>query len=249
LQNISTAGAGVDKEQLTVKERFLLRFSEVAGQLEDNGRFCCRWEDLWPCLGDAQGTTPFDAHYVYHTAWAARVLARTRPANHIDISSSLYFVSIASAFVPITFYDYRPAPLTLSNLRCKRADLTNLFFADASVTSLSCMHVVEHIGLERYGDPFDPRGDVTAMKELERVLAPGGQLLFVVPVGGCAKIQYNAHRIYTYSSILGTFDTLRLEEFALITDRGEFIAHASEAQAQAQGYGCGCFLFRKTESN
>ena len=232
-------------EEMALKEQFLLRFLEVAEQLQDGGRFLCRKEDLHPCLNDAQGTTPFDAHYIYHTAWAARVLARTRPASHIDISSSLYFVSIASAFVPITFYDYRPAPLTLGNLRCKRADLTSLSFPDESVDSLSCMHVVEHIGLERYGDPFSPQGDIAAMRELARVLGRGGRLLFAVPIGGVAKIHYNAHRIYTYSAVLEAFGFLYLEEFALVTDRGEFIAHASEAEAQQQKYGCGCFLFRK----
>ena len=48
-----------------------------------------------------------------------------------------------------------------------------------------------------------------------------------------------AHRL------LEAFGSLYLEEFALVTDRGEFIAHASEAEAQQQKYGCGCFLFRK----
>ena len=172
---------------MALKERFLLRFLEVAEHLQDGGRFLCRKEDLHPCLNDAQGTTPFDAHYIYHTAWAARVLARTRPASHIDISSSLYFVSIASAFVPITFYDYRPAPLTLGNLRCKRADLTRLPFADESVDSLSCMHVVEHIGLERYGDPFSPQGDIAAMRELARVLGKGGICSLLFPSAGWQK--------------------------------------------------------------
>ena len=101
-----------------------------------------------------------------------------------------------------------PRPLTLGNLRCKRADLTSLPFADESVDSLSCMHVVEHIGLERYGDPFSPQGDIAAMRELARVLGRGGRLLFAVPIGGVAKIHYNAHRIYTYSAVLEAFGFL-----------------------------------------
>ena len=39
------------------------------------------------------------------------------------------------------------------------------------------MHVVEHIGLGRYGDQVDPDGDLMAMKELERVTAKLGKLL------------------------------------------------------------------------
>src|SRR5437773_1531148 len=72
-------------------------------------RFALRWEERLPFLADKTATTEFDRHYVYHTSWAARVLATTRPARHVDIASSLYFVGIVSAFIPTTFYDYRPA--------------------------------------------------------------------------------------------------------------------------------------------
>ncbi len=33
------------------------------------------------------------------------------------------------------------------------------------------MHVVEHVGLGRYGDPLDPDGDLKAIAELKRVTA------------------------------------------------------------------------------
>ena len=79
------------------------------------------------------------------------------------------------------------------------------------------MHVAEHIGLGRYGDPLDPDGDLKAMGELKRVLAPGGLLLFVVPVGQ-PRVCFNAHRIYSYGQIVEAFAKLYLEEFALIPD-------------------------------
>lgn len=212
-------------------------------------RFALRAKDAWLCLGDATELTGFDPHYVLHTAWACRVLAESRPTQHVDIASSLYFVGTASAFVPIRFYDYRPAHLGLSGLTSDRADLTNLHFADASIESLSCMHVVEHVGLGRYGDALDYDGDLKAVAELRRVLAKNGQLLFVVPIGGEARIQFNAHRVYTYRQVLGMFPDLELAEFALIADDGRetgLVRNASEAQANLQRYGCGCFLFKNT---
>lgn len=223
--------------------KFYKRFFEVRTLLAD-GRFECSWRDLYPCINDATQSTGFDAHYIYHTAWAARVLAELRPATHVDISSWLPFVSEVSAFIPVDFYDYRPAALHLSGLSCKHGDILHLPFADRSIPSLSSMHVVEHIGLERYGDPFDPQGDLKAMKELQRVLAPDGHLLFVVPVGK-NRIYYNAQRVLSYEMILSAFNELTVQQFALVTDKGHFIEHSSQSEADEQNYGCGCFHFRR----
>lgn len=223
----------------------------VAFRSMNSPRFTIRWRDRWFCLTDATSTTGFDRHYVFHTAWACRVLANSKPAEHVDISSSLYFVALASAFVPVKFLDYRPAPLNLTGLQCDEGDLLNLAFPDESLDSVSCMHVVEHVGLGRYGDPIDYDGDLKAIAELRRVLKVGGQLLFVVPLGGESRIQFNAHRIYTYRQVLGMFADLRLVEFSLIPDDGSeygLISNASEEIANAQRYGCGCFWFRKEVS-
>jgi hypothetical protein len=153
-------------------------------------RFTLRLVDLKLCLKDATATTGFDRHYIFHTAWAAGILAKSKPKVHTDISSSLYFVANVSAFVPIRFLDYRPANLGLSGVMEEAVDLLNLSFADDSISSLSCMHVVEHIGLGRYGEPIDYDGDLQAAKELARVLAIDGQLLFVVPIAADPCIQF-----------------------------------------------------------
>jgi SAM-dependent methyltransferase len=200
-----------------------------------------------PMLGDATAKTGFDEHYVYHTGWAARILRETMPARHVDISSSLTFVSNASAIVPIDHYDFRPPDLKLDNVTAGAADLLALPFADQSIHSLSCMHVVEHVGLGRYGDPIDPSGDLRAMAELSRVVAPGGQLLFVTPVGR-PRVEFNAHRIYAYDAIMSQFTEFELLEFALVPDsRGgtELIRHADPALVAQQSYGCGCFHLRR----
>lgn len=221
--------------------RDFLEFRRAAKK--SHPRLTVFWKDRYPCLDDNTRTTGFDRHYVYHTAWAARVLAETRPCRHVDISSSLYFASIASAFVPIDFYDYRPAQLMLSTLRCESADLMRLPFADKSIASLSCMHVIEHIGLGRYGDPIDPDGDLKAMRELQRVIATGGSLLVVTPVGK-PRIQFNAHRVYSYDQVREAFPELALKQFALIPEhphRGELIIDADPALVAEEKYGCGCF--------
>lgn len=210
-------------------------------------RFPMSWSSRRPELNDRTTATYFDTHYIYHPAWAARILAKTRPKEHVDISSALSFSSIVSAFLPVKFYDYRPVHLPLSGLATGSADLLDLPFADESIASLSCMHTVEHVGLGRYGDPLDPVGDKRAAKELERVLAKGGNLLFVVPVGE-PKIAFNAHRIYSYAQVRELFPGLTLKQCSLVPDdalRSGMIENATERDISAQTYGCGCFWFVK----
>ena len=168
---------------------------------------------------------------------------------HVDISSSLYFSSIVSAFVPIEFYDYRPVRLGLSGLNDFHADLSSLPFSNESIHSLSCMHVIEHIGLGRYGDPIDSIGDLKAAAEITRVLAIGGSLIIVVPVGR-PNIVFNAHRIYSYSQVIAMFKGLELVEFSLVPDDpydGGLIENADINIVSSQNYGCGLFHFNKNK--
>jgi len=221
------------------------RFATTAAA--DRRGFSVERSDRLPCLQDRTPSSGFDRHYVYHTAWASRLLARLRPAEHVDVASSVYFATLASAFVPVRYYEYRPVELGLSNLACGQADLTSLPFDDDSIPSMSCMHVVEHLGLGRYGDELDFDGDLKAIAELRRVLAPDGNLLFVVPVGR-PRIQFNAHRIYGFDQVREAFGDLELTEFSLVPDRRDgfgLIENASRELADRQRYGCGCFWFRK----
>ncbi len=216
-------------------------------KLDSTPRFRLETRDFFPQVFDKTVTTGFDRHYVYHTAWAARKVKQIAPEKHVDIASSLYFPGIVSAFIPVEFFDYRPAPLNLSNLSTKHADLTALHFSSDTISSLSCLHTIEHVGLGRYGDPIDPQGDIKACLELSRVLAPGGSLLFVTPVGREAVIQFNAHRIYTYELVISMFPNLMLEEFSFVPERGTDGIHenADPRELVNETYACGCFWFKK----
>ncbi len=219
-------------------------FLKNNNQILADGRFECNPASSMFCLEDNVGSLNFDPHYTYHTAWAARILAKNRPEKHIDISSILEFSTIVSAFIPVDFYEYRPTQIKLSGLNTFHCNILSLPFEDNSIKSLSCMHVVEHIGLGRYGDPFDPSGDIKAALELQRVLAPNGTLLFVVPVGR-PLLRFNAHRIYSYELIVQMFKELDLKSISLIDDNCEFIQKADITKISKQSYACGCFEFTK----
>lgn len=209
-----------------------------------SNRFTISDADLYPCLYDNTSFTGFDAHYIYHPAWATRIIKKINPSKHIDISSTLHFCAAISAFYPTEFYDYRPAKLNLSNLISKEGDLNKLSFDDNSVESLSCMHTIEHIGLGRYGDKLDADGDLKAIKELQRVTKIGGNLLIVTPVGK-PRIQFNAHRIYSFEMVNDLFSGFELKDFSLVKDDQTYIENADPALVAAQTYGCGCFWYQK----
>lgn len=220
------------------------QFKEASEKIGDS-RFVLSAKNFYPILYEKASTQDFDRHYIYHPAWATRKLAEINPDIHIDISSTLTFSTMVSAFIPVKFYDYRPADVTLSNFSSGSADLLKLPFADNSVKSLSCMHTLEHIGLGRYGDPIDPVGDIKAMKELQRVLAVEGNLLVVVPMGK-PTVQFNSQRIYSYDQVLSAFSQLQVREFSLLTDEGKLIANADKSLVDNQVYACGCFWFVKS---
>ena len=215
-----------------------------------SSRMSLAWEDRYPCLYDSTAYTGFDRHYIYHPAWAIRILSRTKPCLHVDISSTLAFCSMSSAFFKTEFYDYRPPKLSLGNLEVKSQDLQKLTFENNSISSLSCMHVIEHIGLGRYGDALDFNGDIKGIRELSRVLSPEGNLLFVVPVGKVSKIQFNAHRVYKVCDIITEFEKygLKLKEFTLIPEDekdGGLVVNPAPELLDRQHYACGCFWFTK----
>ena len=206
-----------------------------------------RWYHRHACLADATRDMPFDRQYLFHTAWAARILADLRPTLHHDFSSLHLFAATVSAFIPVRYHEFRPAQMRLRGLTTHEADLLQLPYADASIESASCLHVIEHLGLGRYGDPIDAHADRAAATELARVVRPGGSLLIATPVGQ-PRVEFNAHRVYSHRQVLELFPTLRLERSALIPDNardGDVIEDAEEGFIDEQTYACGCYYFRK----
>lgn len=224
--------------------RFLLDMYRYKRSAPDQS---VRLRDAYPCLRDRWSQTPFDPHYFYQGAWLARRIADAGPQLHVDIGSSVMMIGVLSAAVPTVFVDYRPLTAAIDDLFCVGGDLRRLPFADRSLHSLSCLHVIEHIGLGRYGDPMDATGSSTAALELARVLAPSGHLYLSVPVGR-ERVCFNAHRVFSPHTIISLFGALQLQSFALVGDTGKFRKDASLDDADELDYGCGMFEFVRSSA-
>ena len=75
----------------------------------------------------------------------------------------------------------------VSGFRMVQADVRALPFDDASFGLVICISTIEHIGLDNSGygglAQSEASGDVLALRELARILVPGGRVLITVPFG------------------------------------------------------------------
>ena len=205
-----------------------------------------RLVDTYPRLHDRSSTTPFDAHYFYANGWAMRRIVATAPRFHVDVASQIMLADLLGGVVPAIFVDYRPLHARLAGLQCMGGSLLALPFADSSIASISCLHVIEHIGLGRYGDPLDPGGTRKAARELARVMARGGNLFLAVPVGQ-PRLCFNAHRVHPADAIRELFPHLELIEFSGTHDDGRYVERVELAEFLESEYACGLYWFRRLE--
>lgn len=178
-------------QHITQTPRYIfdwLKFRKSSGNASGD---IAKFQDIHPVLGQ-RGQHEFDRHYVFLNAWAARRILKQHPEYHIDIGSQIAFATVLSAVIPVKVVEFRPVPINLAGLSIVQGSILSLPFADNLLTSVSSLHVIEHIGLGRYGDPIDPKGTIKSAHELARVLSPGGHLYVGLPIGR-PRVCFNAH--------------------------------------------------------
>lgn len=200
--------------------------------------------NLQPCLGDWRTHTPFEAHYFYQGAWLARRVRSAQIDRHVDVGSSVLTISVLSAYVETTFVDFRPLNVSLPGLTSLAGNILALPFSDNTIRSVSCLHVIEHIGLGRYGDPIDPQGSIKAALELQRIVSSGGLLFLSVPIGR-ERVCFNAHRVHSAETVVQLFSQMILVEFSFVDDAGQYHDTVQITDSNNLEYGCGLFQFKK----
>lgn len=194
--------------------------------------------DLFPVPGEDRGETSVEPIYFYQDVWAFDRIVQAKPSFHVDIGSHHKFVALLSKVVPLAMVDIRPLSCTLESLSFCCGSILQLPFKDSSLSSVSCICVVEHIGLGRYGDPLDPRGTQKAVQELKRIVKPGGDLYMSVPVNDRDTICYDAHRAFAESTIIELFLPFEIVERRYIFGN-QFVTRLEP------GFGTGCYHFRR----
>jgi SAM-dependent methyltransferase len=209
-------------------------------KLAPNTSYTLTAADLFPRIYDKTGSHKLDPVYFIQGTWCARKVFENKPERHYDIGSQALMVGIISQFTPTTMIDIRPISLTIPNLSFAEGDITKLPFKDNSISSLSSICVIEHIGLGRYGDPLDAFGTEKAAAELSRVLAKDGRLYISVPIDSKNKVYFNAHRAFTRDYVMKLFTGLKLKEESYIYGSG-----VHETYEPLRGFGTGLYYFTK----
>lgn len=186
----------------------------------DDSRFPFRLGNLQPLLLDKADTAGHMGVYFHQDLFVARLIYHRKPSYHLDIGSRIDgFIGHLLTFMDVEIVDVRP--LTgIHGLSFIQADARNLnTIPDDSVSSLSCLHALEHFGLGRYGDEIDPIGWEKALFEMCRILAPGGILYLSVPVGE-ERVEFNGQRIFSIATISGAAEALVLKSVTFIDKTG-----------------------------
>lgn len=129
--------------------------------------------ELWPCLGEWKSCTRTEPIYFYQDNRALDRIVNAKPQSYVDIGSHHKYVATLYKVLPPAMADLRPFCLGLESIRFAHETITDLLFPDEGIESASSLHVIEHIGLGRYGDPPDPVGSLKAFNELAIAIKPG----------------------------------------------------------------------------
>jgi len=191
-------------------------------------------------------------HYFHQDLYVARRLFKANPKKHLDIGSRTDgFVAHVACYRDIEVMDIRPQDIDIENITFKQADLMILpKDLIEEYDSISSLHVIEHFGLGRYGDPVDYYGHLKALENITKMLKQGGAFYFSTPIGR-QRIEFNAHRIFSVEYLMSIFKKeYEVERFSYVNDEGNFFENAAlDKEAIAKNYnfnyGCGIFELRK----
>ena len=211
---------------------------------------------LKPCLQDffAEGGSTKD-EYFWQDLIVARAINSSNPKRHIDIGSRIDgFVTHVASFRDIEVMDVRNITTEIPGVIFKQADLmsTQTLSSDMGCyDSVSCLHVLEHLGLGRYSDLIDINGYKVGFENLSKLLAPEGILYLSTPVGK-ERVEFNANWVFDLQKILelAKINGLAFKSFQSITNGfilSEVFLNVNEIKlTDPEGYQLGLFRFAKS---
>ena len=98
-------------------------------------------------------------------------------------ASSLLGLYLTSLGHEVHVLDLRPSPLQHPNLKVQQIDAFDNDLPDNHFDGISCISVIEHVGIVRYGGQERIDGDLVMLKEMRRLCKPNGLIVLSGPYG------------------------------------------------------------------
>ena len=143
---------------------------------------------------------------------------------HVDIGLQTILTSCLarSSQRQVTFVDDPPMRADVSALESPGVNILQLLFADAAIGWPADLLVAERVGLGCHGDPADRDGTQKAVRELARVLVPGGDLGLASPIGQ-SRVCFNSHHSHAAQTVWEHFSNLARAQFLGVHDDNRFV--------------------------
>ncbi len=204
---------------------------------------------FYPCVRERymdSGTA--GGHYFHQDLLVASRIFKNNPERHVDIGSRIDgLVAHVASFRPIEVLDIRSLKSPSESIIFTQADLMDVDFSLVNYCdSVSCLHVLEHFGLGRYGDQIDFLGHLKGWKNIYRMLRKNGILYFSVPIGE-QRIEFNAHRVFSINYLLEMMEgRYHVKSFSYVDDAGDLVRDPEMTSERLKSnfscqYGCGIF--------
>jgi SAM-dependent methyltransferase len=225
------------------------QFKKQSGQRENGFPLSCNY----PCLLDLdeEGGVASGA-YFNQDLYVAQKIFEQKPIRHLDIGSRIDgFVAHVASYREIEVMDIRAISTSVKNIVFLQKDLMSddEAFHDYC-DSLSCLHVLEHFGLGRYGDTLDADGHKKGIANIAKILKKKGIAYISVPIGK-QRIEFNAHRVFSIQYLLDLFEEyFEIQSFSYVDDCGILFKEVTLTKEMIENsckcnFGCGIFILRK----
>ena len=224
----------------------------VKFKIKFSGKFC-----LKPCLHDKSDSGgDIRGEYFWQDLIVAQMVFKNSPERHLDIGSRIDgFVAHVASFRVIDVCDIRPLPQSIPNVNFRRMDLMEVARERPShqmrYGSVSCLHVIEHFGLGRYGDHLDVDGFRRGIAGLSNLLMDNGKLYLSTPLGR-ERVEFNANWVFDPQTIISELNDngLEVENLFLFDGSAKFtpvdlLEEACLQKIRSNEYNLGLFICSK----
>jgi 2-polyprenyl-3-methyl-5-hydroxy-6-metoxy-1,4-benzoquinol methylase len=153
-------------------------------------------------------------------------------------ASSLLGLYLTSLGHEVHVLDLRPSPLQHPKLHVQQIDAFDNDLPDDHFDGISCISVIEHVGIVRYGGQERIDGDRAMLKEMQRLCKAGGLIVLSAPYGKGHDPETegppSGYRIYDrdrLAKLIEDFEVEALQFFAM--ENGVWVEKDQQAADQA----------------